>query len=241
MLQSIKQIYGDKLAATDREIGSVKDFYFEDTTWVIRDLVADTGAWMPGRLVLISPHAVSGLPQGGKIVSVNLTRNQIEKSPPIESHKPVSRQYEEEYYRFYGLSRYWQGDSLWGTSGFPLLSPQVEAFLRQEAAEPSGMESRNDPHLRSGRTVSDYEIRTRDERIGRIKDFLVDDKTWEIRNLVVSLGHWGSAKDVLILPSQVERISWDESTVFVNLTKEAILESPVYDDGSKLSNVKVGQ
>jgi hypothetical protein len=61
----------------------------------------------------------------------------------------------------------------------------------------------------------------RTHRPGRqngIKDFLVDDKTWEIRNLVVSLGRWGSAKDVLILPTQVERISWDESTVFVDLT-----------------------
>lgn len=102
------------------------------------------------------------------------------------------------------------------------------------------MQSRNDAHLRSGRTVSDYEIQTRDERIGHIKDFLADDKTCEIRNLVVSLGRRDSAKDVLILPSQVERISWDESTVFVDLTKETILKSPVYDDGSKLSNVKVG-
>jgi len=49
------------------------------------------------------------------------------------------------------------------------------------------------------------------------------------------------AKEVLILPIQVERISWDESSIFVKLTKETILGSPVYDDGSKLSNVKVGQ
>jgi hypothetical protein len=29
--------------------------------------------------------------------------------------------------------------------------------------------------------------------------------TWEIRDLVVSVGHWDSAKEVLILPIQVER------------------------------------
>ena len=113
--------------------------------------------------------------------------------------------------------------------------------MREEAADTSGKQSRNDPHLRSGPTISDYEIQTRDERIGHIKDFLVDDKTWEIVSLAVNVGHRGSAKEVLISPSQVERISWDESTVFVNLTKETILESPVYDDKSKLSNVKVGQ
>ena len=52
---------------------------------------------------------------------MNLTRKQIEDSPSIDSHKPVSRQYEEEYYRYYGWPYYWQGDGLWGMSGFPIL------------------------------------------------------------------------------------------------------------------------
>ena len=53
MLRSIKQLYGDKLGASDGEIGRVKDFYFDDKHWAIRYVVADTGSWMPGRLVLI--------------------------------------------------------------------------------------------------------------------------------------------------------------------------------------------
>jgi hypothetical protein len=57
MLRSIKQLYGDKLGASDGEIGHVKDFYFDDQSWVVRYLVADTGNWLSGRQVLISPHA----------------------------------------------------------------------------------------------------------------------------------------------------------------------------------------
>ena len=102
MLRSIKQLYGDKLGASDGEIGHVKDFYFDDQNWAIRYLVADTGSWLPGRQVLISPHSLGRLDQAEKILRVNLTRKQIEDSPSIESHKPVSRQYEEEYYRYYG-------------------------------------------------------------------------------------------------------------------------------------------
>ncbi len=49
--------YGHKLAALDGEIGSVKDFYFDDKTWTIRYLVADTEPWLPERLVLLYPHA----------------------------------------------------------------------------------------------------------------------------------------------------------------------------------------
>ena len=52
MLQSIKQLYGNKLGASDGEIGHVKDFYFDDQNWVVRYLVADTGSWLAGRQVL---------------------------------------------------------------------------------------------------------------------------------------------------------------------------------------------
>jgi len=48
-------LYGDKLAASDGEIGQVKDFYFDDQNWVMRYLVVDTGSWLSGRKVLISP------------------------------------------------------------------------------------------------------------------------------------------------------------------------------------------
>src|SRR5208282_3139147 len=89
MLQRIKQLYGDKLGASDGEIGHVKDFYFDDQNWAVRYVIADTGSWLTGRQVLISPHAFGGLHQSGKLLRVNLTRKQIEGSPPIELHKPV--------------------------------------------------------------------------------------------------------------------------------------------------------
>jgi len=95
VLRSIKQLYGDKLGATDGDIGSVKDFYFDEENWAIRYLVADTGNWLTSRQVLLSPHSLGRLDQAGKILRVKLTRKQIENSPSIDLHKPVSRQYEE--------------------------------------------------------------------------------------------------------------------------------------------------
>ena len=81
MLRSIKQLYGDKLGARDGEIGQVKDFYFDDQNWAVRYLVADTGSWLPGRQVLISPHAFGSLDQAGKVLRVNLTKEAVEQSP----------------------------------------------------------------------------------------------------------------------------------------------------------------
>jgi uncharacterized protein YrrD len=230
MLQSLKQIHGNKLGASDGEIGHVKDFYFDDKHWAVRYIVADTGSWIPGRLVLISPHAVGALPLLGKILPVKLTRKQIEDSPPIESHKPVSRQYEEEYYQYYGWPGYWEGGSVWGMGGFPILEQGVTPSS-DKAHTKAAHQKHADVHLRSAEDVTGYQIQTGDDIVGEIADFMVDCESWVICHLVVNTGSRFSGKKVFLSPTQVNRISWDESKVFVNLGKEAILESPAYEDG----------
>jgi hypothetical protein len=59
-------------------------------------------------------------------------------------------------------------------------------------------------------------------------DFIVDHKSWAICHLVVETGHWFSGKEIVISPKQVVRISYEESKVFVSLTKESILKAPEY-------------
>jgi sporulation protein YlmC with PRC-barrel domain len=228
MLRSIQQLYGDKLGASDGEIGHVKDFYFDDQSWVVRYLVADTGSWLPGRQVLISPHAFGSLDQAGKILRVNLTRKQIENSPPIESHKPVSRQYEEEYYRYYGWPYYWQGSALWGMSGFPILELPAKPFPSEQAIASGEQPERADAHLRSTQAMNGYHFQASDGTVGHVCDFMMDDQNWAIRQLVIKTGHRLSGKEVQIPSSKVDRISWDESTVFVNLTREAVEQSPAH-------------
>ena len=93
MLIKAKKLNGYKLDGLDGEIGKVKDFYFDDRHWTIRYLVADTGNWLVANQVLISPYALNAVEKFEKDISVNLTKKQIEKSPSINSHKPVSRQF----------------------------------------------------------------------------------------------------------------------------------------------------
>ena len=221
MLQSIKQLYRDKLGALDGEIGHINDFYFDDQNWVVRYVVADTGSWLPGRQVLLSPHAFGSLHQVGKDLLVNLTRKQIEDSPSIDSHKPLSRQYEEEYYRYYGWPCYWQGDGLWGISDFPLLE-----LPPKPSADPGGPQpERADAHLRSTRDVNGYHIKASDGTAGHVCDFMMDAQSWAICQLIIKTGHLLSSKEVRIPTSKVERISYEESAVFVNLTMEEVERS----------------
>jgi len=46
MSRSINQLHGNKLEGTDGEIGHVKDFYFDDQSWVVRYVAVETGAWL---------------------------------------------------------------------------------------------------------------------------------------------------------------------------------------------------
>ena len=217
MLHSIRQRYGEKLRATDGEIGHVRDCYLDDkNNWAVRYLVADTGRWLGGRLVLISPHALGRLVPKGKVMLVNLTREQIEKSPSIDEHKPVSRQHEEEYHRHYGYPYYAQSWPLWGLTDYPVIAPPPTAA----DAKHKGVDS----HLRSARFIKGYKVEATDGVVGELADFMMDGRTWIIREIVVQFGPWYAGKAIRIPTEKVVRISYDESTVYVNLTKDTMAD-----------------
>ncbi|MEW6652987.1 MAG: PRC-barrel domain-containing protein [Bacteroidota bacterium] len=74
MLIKAKTLIVFKLHSRDGEIGKVKEFYFDDNHWTIRYLVADTGNWLTGRQVLISPYALLGVNKEDESISINLTK-----------------------------------------------------------------------------------------------------------------------------------------------------------------------
>ena len=104
MLRNVKDLQGYAIRATDGVIGAVDDLYFDDEDWAIRYLVVDTGTWLSGRKVLISPIAIGHPDWMGQLLPVSLTKSQIEKSPDIDTRKPVSRQHEAGTSRYYFLS-----------------------------------------------------------------------------------------------------------------------------------------
>lgn len=242
MKRSIKELYGRKLGASDHaDIGQVEDFYFDDQSWAVRYLVVDTGTWLTSRKVLLSPHAMTTLHQTGKILTVNLTQKQIENSPPIEAHKPVSRQYEEEYYKYYGWPYYWQGDGLWGMSGFPILDSTGQAVPTEQTVATSPKHKIGDAHLRSTLAVKGYQLQAVDGIVGHVVDFIMDDAAWAITELVIRIGHRFTGSEVCLPTSQVDRISYDESTVFVNVAKAAVEQGPPPSQAVAVSAVHLGQ
>jgi hypothetical protein len=228
MLNKAKTLKGYKLDSLDGEIGKVKEFYFDDRHWTIRYLVADTGNWLTGRQVLISPYALGAVVREEQHITIDLTKKQIEDSPSLNSDKPVSRQFEEAYYGYYGLPVYWGGPYMWGA--YPYVVRDREKWKEFTQGEKAW-----DPHLRSTYDVSGHHIQALDGELGHVQDFIIDDETWAIRYLIVDTHNWWPGKKVLVSPQWIERVSWGESKVFVNLSREIIKQSPEYTEESLLT------
>jgi uncharacterized protein YrrD len=228
MLNKVKTLKDYKLHSFDGEIGNVKDLYFDDQYWTIRYLIANTGNWLTGRQVLISPYALMAVNKEKQYITVNLAKDQIENSPSLESDKPVSQQFEESYYGYYKWPLYWGGPDTWGQY------PYVEHNPTKWKENGQGKRAWN-PNLRSIKDVSGYDIQALDGTIGHVEDFIIDDETWTIRYLIVDTRNWWPGKKILVSPLWIERISWDESKVFVNLLCDTIKQSPEYTDESLLT------
>jgi hypothetical protein len=219
MLHRTKELTKYTLKAKDGDIGRIKEFFFTDLNWIIRYLVVDTGTWLTGKRVLLSPYAVVG--EIDQTIPLNLTKEQVENSPFPESDLPVSRQFEKRYYAHYGWPMYWQGPYAWGAAAVPLHGP-IEPV--ETPAEEEG-----DPHLRSTDDVTGYHIQASDGEIGHVEDFIIDDANWSIRYLLIDTVNWWPGKKVLLPPAWASDISWHQSKVFVDVNRQTIKEAPEYD------------
>ena len=89
--------------------------------------------------------------------------------------------------------------------------------------------------MRSTCEVAGYRIQAEDGEIGHVEDFMIDDETWAIRYLIVDTRNWWPGKKVLVSPQWVERVNWSASKVFINLSREAVRQSPEYRMESPLT------
>ncbi len=231
MKRKTKSLTGFTIGATDGEVGKVKEFYFDDKTWTIRYLIVETGNWLMGKKILLSPEALFKPDWDKQIFRVNLTMEQIKDSPDIDTDKPVSRQHEIELYGYYPWTTYW-GGGLWpgsmGTSGMMIESTKPLAQAIHDEDNVPVIENDEDPYLRSTEKVTGYYIKATDGEIGDVEDFIINDETWKIEFMEVDTGDWFPGKKVLISPKLIRKINWETSSVIVNASEEQVKNSPEY-------------
>lgn len=218
----LETLKGYSLQARDGDIGTITDVWFDDDRWSVRYLVVRTGGWLLGRKVLLSPAVVLQLDATRQHIAVDLTREQVENSPPIDSAQPVSRHYESQLHDHYGWSPYWVGGTFgaMGSMGTDTAPPPEP---RAPVSEPP------EPHLRSSDEVRGYGMHARDGEIGEVVDFIVHDEDWSIRYLVADTRKWLPGRKVLLAPSWVNAIRWSDKEIAIDVERETLRTAPDYE------------
>jgi sporulation protein YlmC with PRC-barrel domain len=219
MERTINSLIGWRMEARDGEVGKVEDIYFDDHSWTVRYLVLKIESWLSDRKVLIAPVAL--MQNWGKtgIFHINLTQDQICQSPGIDTEKPVSRQQEIELYGYYSWKGYWE-------SGF---YGQGVGEIKGVGDVPPGVKGQPavDLHLRASTYVSGFHVHGIDGELGRICDFVIDDRTWKVLNLVVNTSPPPEGKKVLVAVSHIIEMRWSDSEVYLSQTKAEIESSTI--------------
>lgn len=232
MLNSLKHLMDAKISATDGEVGAIQQACFDDRDWALRYLVVETGSWLAGRPVLISPYAVQQPVGHGNHLHLKLSLQQLRGSPPIDPQHPLSRQDERNYLRHFGYPAYWQGGALWGRQATPDGGMALAEAEEAEEGDAAALERQSQQvHLRASREVLGCEVMASDGSIGSVKDFVLDDDTWAIRYLVVDTSAWWqSGQRVLIGMPWAERIDFKTQQFHVHLNRAQVRASPKFED-----------
>ena len=215
MLRSLMTLLDYTVHEKDGDMGHVHDFFFDDTTWTIRYLVVQTGGWLNRRRVLISPIALGHPDWNRRQFPVNLTREQVRKSPDVDTEKPVYRQQEIAMNAYYGWPHYWTLEPI-------LVAPAI--VQQQPKEKPEG-----DPHLRSTREVAAYRVSAQGAELGQVVDFIAEEKSWTIRHLVLETGKALHHKKVLLPVERIESLNWPHKEAISSIDRDFLAGAPAFD------------
>ena len=239
------ELIGRTVAATDGDVGRIADLFIDDERWAVRYLVVDTGGWLSSKRVLLSPASiVADAPAVGPL-PVALAREQVLHGPDVDTHKPVSRQYEIAHSLHYGYDAYWDGPALWGATMLPSLRHgMVPGFVPGLVRPPLGhappngdsptevqqlaMQAEQEAqrsHLRSAREIIGYGVQARDGAAGTLDDLVIDGRSWAVVNLVVDARPWWPGGHVRVDPALATDIDWGGRVLRLQCTREEVQQA----------------
>jgi hypothetical protein len=233
MIRSVNELRRYDIAARDGSVGAVHDLFFDDHSWQVRYIVVDTGTWLVGRRVLVSPHAVEPVDGADQKLTVGLTKQEIRESPGVDAAAPVSRQNEIALADHFRWPRYWEQFPS-GAGMMPVIPPLPTAPPEVPPARAEAEIPRGDPNLRSAAEVEGYHVAATDGDIGHVEDFLIDDSDWSLRFLVVDTRNWLPGRKVLVAPAWARGIDWSEEKLLVDTDRATIKSAPEYDAGMEI-------
>jgi hypothetical protein len=223
MLRRVRQLERYRVLTRDGKRRRCRDFLFDDLDWTVRHVVTDRRGWGKDRERAVPVH-VLGKPRGDLArLPINLTEHEIEECPPPDRNdaRLQARTAEAELHSRLQRS---------GGDGRPLRRLQMGRIgLGAHPAETKSAHPDQAGQLRSLRALAGYRIQATDGHVGRTHDFVIDELSWQVRFLVVKMGVWPLARQVLVATEWILAINDGEARVHLDLRKEAMKNGPSWD------------
>jgi len=217
MLRSLRLLSGFRIRAADGSLGQPKNWLFDDVRWTVRYLVLKSGFWPARHRVLVRPFAVGRIDERAWLLCLDGARKNHPDGPPLATKVHGAPPREREHSRHLGW--FWHDGA-----GF------ISRVAVQTAQDDVGAVAKccHDPHLRSWREALGCRIQAGNAEIGRLSDFIAEDRDWTILYLVVDTRHSWAGKKLLVLPDWIERKSWEDGLLRLNVARQLICDAPQF-------------
>jgi hypothetical protein len=209
MTIAAKHAYGASIQATDGRAGILYDFLIDDQSWKVRHLVISIDRWFHGRQVLLDPKTIERTDWSASRLSVWPTKQQVRQSPLVDTDLPVGRRNLQEAARMLVWEAYWLGI-------------------------PNAPTAAGDLHLRSTKVLAGLHVHCTDGVLGHIDDFIIDDRNWRMRYLVVETRNWWAGKRVLVELNWIQSIRWEDGEIYLSLSRDEVVSRPAYESPATL-------
>ena len=241
-----------KVLCSDGELGHIKDFYFDEDWFFLRYLIVDTSLFLMRHLVLVSPISFDYIDPDKEEIHLNLSKQELENSPPFGQQETVSMLYERAYHQHFAWPYYGKYHlSPWSIGPYGVPWPYYESGNNSEGSDifkesESLKEDAKKTRLRSARELRGYSLYSTElsnssnmnsnsnkvslsgKKFGHIQGFIIDTIKYSVEYFVVDTINYWPSKLVTLMPELIKDISWFKKEVSFRLPKDIIVNSPSY-------------
>lgn len=221
MTRSYKDFLHWKVTTTDGHERPVADVLLDDRGWSVRYVLVETGGWLHGRQLLISSAAFGAPDSREHVLPIQATLNQMEKSPPLKSHMPVTLAHEralEEYYEW--PPREAEGSVL-PESVTRQLTPDTQA-LQDRTVDRHTKPIAGEAHLWSAGALLKMKAVTRDRQKSGLDDVLLSEDLHHVAGWIVDARPWMPGGEAMLGPSAVSGVDLNDGVVSLVLERTEI-------------------
>jgi hypothetical protein len=227
MLVNINNLINLKVTASNDPVGRVNDFYFSDLDWNI------SYAEVKPKLLVLKNILANNMKFGQpnldhKLLPILISKDKVAQQPTADSVKTLSDQKENHQAAF---------------ATWPLNLSNLNALDISEAQKLADIMVRDkkdlktDSHLRSFKEIKGYYIKTPTGSFGHLKSLILETEIWKIKYLLIQKRRLVRPnKKILVSPANVVDIKWEDNSIYIDLSKNIIRESPEYEDIKSISD-----